>query len=289
MHGRPFKVISPFGAFPPYELAAPLKRRGLFLRLRRMATLSGRAKTLARIRRQSGARGDRLVKLMSWIGLAAAVVVLAACSKPAQAPAAPPASSVERTGSVGWNATTGGFELNGRPLKTAKLWTFDGSTDGFTAVRSKVEPAAGAGLAVTIVDPSLRSPRGLSIPGAQYPMVVVRLTRTKAGEAWDGALYYATAAHPESAGFLGKPTDPAQPGVNETVTLVYDMSRQANGAGDWLASTIDQIRLDIEDKPGGQFVIHQIAIAEHPEAAPPPKAEPAPKASPPAATPPAKP
>jgi hypothetical protein len=220
------------------------------------------------------------VKLPSWIGLAAAAVMLVACSKPAEeakAPAAPAVPTVEKAGPVAWNAATGGFELNGQPLKTVKLWTFDGSTEGFTGVRSKVTPADGQGLAVTVVDPSLRSPKGLNVPGGQYSMVIVRITRTAAGEPWDGALYYTTATHPESIDFLGKPAGAAKPGLNETVTLVYDMSRQAIGGGDWLASTIDQIRLDIEDKPGGRFVIHQVAIAENPGAAPPPAAAPEPE------------
>jgi hypothetical protein len=188
---------------------------------------------------------------------------------------------------VAWNAARGGFELNGRPLKTVKLWTFDGSTDGFTGVRSKVTPAPapGQGLAVTVADPSLRSPSGLNVPGGQYSMVIVRITRTGSGDAWDGALYYTTAAHPDSANFLGKPMGAAKPGLNETVTLVYDMSRPATGGGDWLASTIDQIRLDLEDKPGGRFLIHQIAIAENPDAAPRPKAETAAEAAAPAPTP----
>jgi hypothetical protein len=180
---------------------------------------------------------------------------------------------VEKPGPVAWNAATGGFELAGRPLKTVKLWTFDGSTDGFTGGKSKVAPAPGQGLSVTIVDPGLRSPTGLNVPGGQFSTVIVRITRTGPGAGWDGALYYTTAAHPESASFLGKPEGGAQPGLNETVTLVYDMSRPAAGGGDWLASNIDQIRFDIEDKPGGQFVIHQVAIAENPNAAPPPKAE----------------
>ena len=217
--------------------------------------------------------GDRLVKLLSWIGMAAAALTLSACNKPAteaKAPAGPAVTAVEKAGPVAWNATTGAFELNGAPLKTAKLWTFDGSTEGFTGVTSKVTPAPGQGLAVTIADPSLRSPKGLAIPGGQYSMVIVRITRTGAGEPWDGALYYTTASHPESIDFLGKATGKAKPGLNETVTLVYDMSRQATGGGDWLASSIDQIRLDIEDKPGGQFIIHQVAIAENPGAAAPP-------------------
>lgn len=217
------------------------------------------------------------MKHLSWIGLAVAAALLAACGRPAdqnQAPSVATGPVVERAGPVAWNAVTGGFELSGRPLKTVKLWTFDGSTDGFTGGRSAVAPAPGQGLAVTVVDPSLRSPTGLNVPGSQYSQVIVRLTRIAEGGAWDGALYYATAAHPESAAFLAKPTG-AQPALGETVTLVYDMSRPAAGAGDWLASRIDQIRFDLEDKAGARFVIHQVAIAENPNAAPPPKAEPA--------------
>jgi len=216
------------------------------------------------------------VKHLSWIGLAVAAALLSACSRPAEQNQAPTVASgpiVERAGPVAWNAATGGFELSGRPLKTAKLWTFDGSTDGFTGGRSAVAPAPDQGLAVTVVDPSLRSPAGLDIPGGQYSQVVVRLTRVADGGAWDGALYYATAAHPESAAFLAKPSGP-QPALGETATLVYDMSRPAAGAGDWLGSRIDQIRFDLEDKAGARFVIHQVAITENPNAAPPPKPEP---------------
>ena len=218
------------------------------------------------------------VKLQSWIGLAVAAALLAACGRPAgqgQRPSVAAGPAVERVGPVAWNPATGGFELSGKPLKTAKLWTFDGSTDGFTGGRSLVSPAPGQGLAVTVVDPSLRSPAGLDVPGSQYAQVIVRLTRVAEGGAWDGALYYATAAHPESGAFLAKPAG-AQPALGETATLVYDMSRPAAGGGDWLASRIDQIRLDLEDKPGARFVIHQVAIAENPNAAPPPKPEPQP-------------
>jgi len=227
---------------------------------------------------------------LSWIGLGAATLLLAACGRPAdkQVEAPPPAPSgpaVERAGPVAWNAATGGFELNGKPLKAVKLWTFEGSTDGFTAVGSKIAPAAGQGLSVQIADPTLRSPKGLNAPGAQCPLVIVRLTRTAAGDAWDAALYYSTATHGESISYLGKPLAGATPAVNETVTLVYDMSRQAIGAPDWTQSTIDQIRLAIEDKPGGAFVIRPVASADNPDPAslfPAPAAPPAPAPASPA-------
>ncbi len=201
--------------------------------------------------------------------LAFAATALAAGEGGGSAPEAPVAvgPAVERAGPVRWNEAAKAFELNGQPLKVAKLWTFDGSTDGFTAVKSKISPASPQGLAVTIDDPILRSPKGLAVSGAQHPLVLVRLTRVGAGKLWDGALAYATPNHPESSAFLGKPISGADPAVGETTTLVYDMSKPAIGGTDWLDSEIDQIRIDLEDKPGGKFVIHQIAIAAKPEGA----------------------
>jgi hypothetical protein len=211
--------------------------------------------------------------------------LLASCERrPEPPPAAPAVQLVERPGPVRWNPAAETFELAGAPLRTAKLWTFDGSTDGFTGMGSQVTPAPGQGLAVTVADPTLRSPRGLQVPGAQFPLVIVRLSRVGAGEAWDAALYYSTTLHGEAIDWFGKPLDKTPPKVGETVTLVYDMSRQANGAPDWLESVVDQIRLDIEDRPGGRFLIHQIAIAENPNPAafaPPDAPKPAPAAEPP--------
>jgi hypothetical protein len=233
------------------------------------------------------AYGDRLVKRLPLIGLVAAAALLASCHRPvdpARAPNAPIPADAERAGPVRWNSSTGAFEIGGKPLKTAKLWTFDGSTDGFTTVTSKIMPAAGQGLAVAILDPTIRSAKGLNVPGGQYPLVLVRLTRTAAAPLWDGALYYSTAGHPESINYLGKPISGANPAVGETTTLVYDMAHQTLGGSDWTTSTIDQIRFDVEDKPGGSFVIRQIAIAENPNPAAlapaPAAAAPAPAAKP---------
>ena len=235
-------------------------------------------------------RGVRLVTRLPWTGLAAIIALIAGCDRPAgQAQRSahahgPAAAQVERAGPVRWNAATGGFELDGKPVKTVKLWTFDGSTEGFATVGSRIVPAEGQGIAVTIVDPTLRSPKGLNVPGARFSLVLVRLTRTAAGSGWDGALYYSTANHSESIDFLGKPNSGANPTVGETTTLVYDMSRQTLGGPDWTDATIDQIRVDIEDKAGGAFVIHQIAIAENPNppppAAPPPALPPSPATKP---------
>jgi hypothetical protein len=210
------------------------------------------------------------LKRLTWVSFAA-LAVLAACSRPSETSksAPPPAVAgpiVERPGPVTWNASANTFELAGHPLKALKVWTFDGSTDGFTPVGSKVTPAAGSGLSVIVADPTLRSPKGLNVPGGQYPLVLVRLTRTQAGALWDGALYYSTEGHPEGIGFFGKPIAGADPKLGETTTLVYDMSRQANGAPDWTQSTIDRIRLDLEDRPGGAFLIRQIAITDDPDA-----------------------
>jgi hypothetical protein len=236
-----------------------------------MAHAFGHAKPWVESGCRGGPRnGDRLVKRLPWIGLAVSAALLASCHRPsdhAKAPTAPVPPGVERAGPVRWNAATGAFELGGKPLKVAKLWTFDGSTEGFTAVGSKLAPAPGQGLAVNVIDPTIRSPRGLNVPGGQYPLVLIRLTRTAAASAWDGALIYSTPNHGETINYFGKPLSGADPAPGETTTLVYDMSRQTAGAPDWMQSTIDQIRLDIEDKAGGAFVIRQVAIAENPDPA----------------------
>jgi hypothetical protein len=46
--------------------------------------------------------------------------------------------------------------------------------------------------------------------------------------------------------------------------MVFDMHRLAAGGDDWKTSKIDQVRLDLDDGPGGAFVIRQVAIAQDP-------------------------
>lgn len=212
-----------------------------------------------------------------------ASTALSACDKSDKQAAASHAAKVERAGPITWNASAAAFEMNGAPLRTVKLWTFRDSTDGFAAVTSKIAPSAD-GLSITIADPTLRSPKGLGIDGAKYQLVLVRLTRTAPGQAWNGALYYSTTDHAESGQYFGKPVIGGNPAVNETTTMVYNMGQLVLGGDDWRTSTINQIRLDIEDKTGGAFVLHQVAIVQspdatafrRPEAAPKPAVAPAP-------------
>lgn len=208
-----------------------------------------------------------------------AVSLLSACDKKPETAPTEAAAPTERAGPVTWAPTTGGFTLNGSPLRTVKLWQFQGSTDGFTGLNSKLEPQAD-GMLVTVADPSIRTPKALGVAGADGNLVLVRLTRVGAGDAWDGGLYYTTANHGEAIQYLGKPISGAAPKLNETVTLVYDMANQTIGAPDWTSSTIDQIRLDLEGKPGAKFVIRQFAIVNNPN---PAAFAPAPAAAPAAA------
>lgn len=227
------------------------------------------------------------------LGLLIAGLLLAGCDEPRTrepqrnptpqpAPAAslPPASlsadqAVERAGPFGWDASAEAFTWQGQPLKAGRLWTFDGSTDGFVMSGGEILPAENAGLRVAAraVDAALRSPSGLELDGARFNHVLVRLTRLRGAEVWDGSLHYSTAAHGESAEFMDKPPFGSQPQVNETVVLVFDMAQPLFGGKDWTTSLIDQIRIDLDDSEGGEFLIHQIAVTEAPPAAP--AAEPA--------------
>lgn len=202
--------------------------------------------------------------------------------QPADALALPPPArsakaAVERPGPYGWDSDARAFTFEGQPLRAGRLWTFEGSTDGFVMAGGEVAPAETLGLrlAARAFDPALRSPSGLALDGAQFNHVLVRVTRLAPAADWDGALHYVTAAHPEAAAFMAKPLQGEAPRVNETVILAYDMRSPTKGGDDWVSSLIESIRLDFDDAAGGEFLIHQIAITE-PPGPPPPARAPAP-------------
>lgn len=165
-----------------------------------------------------------------------------------------------------WNPARGAFEYKGVLLRAEKVWTFEGATDGFVATHAAVLPADGAGLSLKIGgrDAILRTPRGLNVAGANRSLVLIRLTRTAAAKRLDPTLYYSTAAHGEGQANYAKPAFGGHPRLNDTVTMVFNMRQLAAGGDDWKTSTIDQVRLDLDDGAGGAFLIHQVAIAQDP-------------------------
>lgn len=191
-------------------------------------------------------------------GLAAAQPVPAAAPAEPAKPA-PPAP-------VTWDKAAGVFMFAGKPLRAEKLWVFDGATDGFVATGGEVAPAEVRGMTYREVtrDPVLRSPSGLNVDGHTRTLVLVRVVRTLAGSGWDGTLFYSTAAHKESAEFRATPVFGGDPPLNEPTTLVFDMKHPAAGGGDWTSSIIDQIRIDLDEGAGGEFIVRQIAIAQDP-------------------------
>jgi len=219
------------------------------------------------------------------------VLALAACDEPADRKmhlaAAPAAASTEpsaaaskapheKSGQISWDAAKGALVYNGQPLRAEKLWTFDGTTDGFTMAAGDETPAEGSGLAVkeNLPDSQLLTPRGLNINGHTRSLVVVRLTRVRASPPFDGTVYYTTATHGVSEAFHARPIVGGDPAVGETMILVYDMHQLAAGGLDWRNSTIDRLRIDLDDGAGGAFIVHQVAIALDPRSvplAPPPK------------------
>ncbi len=216
----------------------------------------------------------------------AALLALSACdtskvrsAKTAQAPVpvSSPASTgilvttptgpvTERANAVSWNQQGQTFEFQGKPLITARQWVFSSAPNEFMVAGAAAGPAEGLGLAVTETqaDVVVRSAGGLNLDGGAFPLLVVRLTRVRQGADWDGSVHYTTIKHPESEAYLAKAPKDANPGVNETVTIVYDMEKLRRGGDDWKTSKIDQIRLDLDDSPGGAFILQQIAVAKRP-------------------------
>jgi hypothetical protein len=66
---------------------------------------------------------------------------------------------------------------------------------------------------------------------------------------------------------MAAPVQGADPAVNETAILVYDMTHLKKGGADWTQSIIQQIRMDFEDQAGGEFLVRQVAIVRNPNPA----------------------
>lgn len=221
----------------------------------------------------------------SLLILSAAALILAACDRPKGAPrvdeapvaapapveATPPPAPLPQRPSepIVWDEASGRFTLDGMVLKTAHLWRFDGALEAFSSAGSKLAPAPAGGLQVTEEAPDavIRSPQNLGIEGKRYNAVLVRLTRVRPSDKWDGSIFYTTAAHGEAGAFHTKPLRGANPVQGETTIMVYDMASLKKGGDDWTASTISGLRLDFDDSPGGAFLVHEIAVVSLPAAA----------------------
>jgi len=204
--------------------------------------------------------------------LVAGILALSACDQPRPTGKSASDAATEQVRPprdpepIAWDTASNTFVLNGKPLKTAKLWTFETGTDGFEGSGSTLAARPGGGLDVTgaVFDPIVRSPKDLSVKGAETNAVLVRLTRNKGAGRWDGSLFWTTLEHGEAAGFATKPIRGENPAIGETTLMVYDLSNPKKGGDDWVKSVITGLRLDLDDDAGGAFTIHQIAIVSLP-------------------------
>jgi hypothetical protein len=214
--------------------------------------------------------------------LLAGALALSACDQPKPSPKSEveaPAAKVRPPRApepITWDPALKAFTLEGKTLKAAALWTFETGVDGFEGAGSTLTPRPGGGLDVTgdLFDPIVRLPKDLSVKGAESNAVLVRITRNKDTERWDGSLFWTTAAHGEAAGFATKPIRGADPAVGETTIMVYDLAKPRKGGDDWLKSVITGIRLDLDDSAGGAFTLQQVAIVTIPGGATPEAATP---------------
>jgi len=168
-----------------------------------------------------------------------------------------------------WRASSRRILVDGAPLEAVKLWDFASGPLGFSVEGGALEHRPGQGLVLRAdtADAKLRSPADLTVPGAQAALVAVSLARLRAADVWDGALYYATDRHGESARFMSLPTGgPPPEGVD--AVLAYDMAQPQKGGRDWVGATIRQIRWDAEAAAGGAVLVRQIVMARRPLEAP---------------------
>lgn len=107
-----------------------------------------------------------------------------------------------------------------------------------------------------------------SISGNAFRYIAVDVQRltARASGAWRGVAYYSTANHSESDNYRSQAENDLA--VGERRTLLWDMSNLALGGNDWINGVANEIRLDLDNGPGGTFVVHSIKVYGDPVAAP---------------------
>ena len=193
------------------------------------------------------------------LAVAVGVLTLAGCDKPNL-----PEPARDWAKAVTWDEPGRRFLFDGRPAPIVRVWDFErvGDAEGFTPLNAQMTPARGQGLVlINGPDPGLRSPDDLEIDGRESVLLLVRLTRRQATASWDGTVFHQTRWHGESEKFAHRL--PQAPAVGGATVLVYLMGSSPAGGGDWTASRIKRLRIDLEGE-GGETVIHQIALAQAP-------------------------
>lgn len=154
----------------------------------------------------------------------------------------------------------GNLGAAGMDAAPAGQWQFDAGVEGWTATNATLTAAAGnVTVTATTADPVLTSPV-ISINGALYSRIKVKITR-RAGAAtdWDGALYYSTAGHGISSSYMARAANPVI-AVGESAVVEWDMSKLTAGGSDWVASTVNRIRIDLGASAGGAFEIDWVVV-----------------------------
>lgn len=138
-------------------------------------------------------------------------------------------------------------------------WEFRNSADGWTGLSyTQTLGADSITIDSTGTDPIFGSPTNLTIAGSSYDKVRARVRR-KAGDGWDGAIYWTSTDGGTEGGLGGKGM--ANPGlvIDQWTTLEWDLSDKVN----WTSKTINKIRLDFGTKDADIFEIDWVAVGKY--------------------------
>ena len=140
---------------------------------------------------------------------------------------------------------------------SAIAWAFDTSIEGWGAGSATLAASNGSVvLTATATDPIVYSPN-FSLSGATSTKIRARVKRL-AGTAWDGTMYYKTAAHGYVSGYRKNIANTIV--LNQWVVLEWDMSALTFGGTDWVTSTITGLRIDLGVVAGDSYEIDWIAV-----------------------------
>lgn len=150
----------------------------------------------------------------------------------------------------------------GQSFSAYRTWDFNGSLEGWQLTSlTSVQGATGVTLTPTAGDPRFFL-NGISINGAIYDKVRIRIRRTNPGTSWDGTLYYETAGHGFSASFYKTLPFSSMPG-DQFAVLEFDMADLTAGGTDWRNSVITGLRFDLAIGTGTSYEVDWVSVGRY--------------------------
>jgi hypothetical protein len=165
------------------------------------------------------------------------------------------------------NNAGSGFVAPFEPYHAA-MWDFRDSVGPWVGVNATLSATADTMIitGTATISPVARIAHGgISVPGNLYDKVRVKYRRTTGTSAWDGTVFYTTAAHTGFSASYRKTIPAPETTLQNDKWYIseWDMLNLTAGGADWISSTITGLRIDFTDAANEVWEVDWVIVGRH--------------------------